>query len=84
MLKNNNLFKYETPYKGPFEITQSCTNDADTFQCGVIKIRHNICHIKAYTYDTTLKILFMKMMYDNVNILMDIYALLVIYINDIK
>ena len=30
MLTNNAAYKYETPYKGPFVITQCCTNGTVT------------------------------------------------------
>ena len=52
MLDNNNAYKYETPYKVPFVITQYFTNVTITFQCGAIKIRCNIHHIKPHTADT--------------------------------
>ena len=38
MLTNNSAFRSETPYNGPFEITQCCTNDTVTLKCGVIKV----------------------------------------------
>ena len=54
-LNNNSAFKYETPYKGLFEITQCWTNDVVTLQCDAIKIMHNIRHIQLYTYDTNVE-----------------------------
>ena len=55
MLVKNTAFKYETPYKRPFEITQCCTNGTVTLHCGAIKIRYNIHHIKPHTYDTNIE-----------------------------
>ena len=65
MLNNNAAYKYETPYKGPFVIT---TNVEVALQCGAIKIRHNICCINPYTYDTNVKHITPENIYDNVNI----------------
>ena len=55
MLVNNYAQKYETPYNGQFLIMQRWANITVTLQCGAIKIRHNICHIKPYTYNTNVK-----------------------------
>ena len=41
MLDNHAAYKYETPYKRPFVITQWWTNGTFTLQCGAIKIRYN-------------------------------------------
>ena len=49
MITNDSDFKYETSYKGEFEITQCWTNGTATLQCGAIKNRYNIRHIKPYT-----------------------------------
>ena len=57
MLNNNDAYKYETPYKGPFMITQCWTNGAFTLQCGTIKIEYNILSIKPHTSDKMLNIL---------------------------
>ena len=38
MLTNQNEYKYETPYKCPFVITQCFTNGTVTLQCGAIKL----------------------------------------------
>ena len=54
MLNNSAAYKYETPYKGPFVITQCWTNGMVTIQCDAIKIRHNIHRIKPYTSDTNV------------------------------
>ena len=51
MLVNNNALRYEMTYKGPFEITQCCTNGTVLLQYDVIKIRYNIHCIKPYTSD---------------------------------
>ena len=55
MLKNNAAYKYETPYKGPFLITQGWNNVTVALQCGLTKIRHNICRIKPYTSNTNVE-----------------------------
>ena len=55
MHDNHAGYKYETPYKGPFVITQCWTNGTVTLQCGAIKIRCNIRRIKPYTYDTNFE-----------------------------
>ena len=55
IIDNNNYFKYETPYEGLFEINPCWTNDKVTLQCGAIKIRYNIRHIKSYTYYTNVE-----------------------------
>ena len=49
MLNNNDVYKYEIPYKGTLLITQFCTNGMVTLQCGEIKIRYNIRRINTYT-----------------------------------
>ena len=36
MLVKNTVYKYETPYKVPFVITQCWYNGTVTLQCGVI------------------------------------------------
>ena len=55
MLDNISAFKYDTPYKVPFEITQYWANITVTLQCVAIKIRYNTHHIKPYTYDTNVE-----------------------------
>ena len=54
MLDNNSAYKYENPYKGPFVITQCLNNVMVTLQCGAMKSRYNIHHIKLHTYDTNI------------------------------
>ena len=55
MLTNNYAFKYETPYKGTFEIIQLWTNITVTLQHGATKNRYNIRCIKAYTSDKNVE-----------------------------
>ena len=55
MLNNNYVFKYQTPYKGSFEIKQCCTNGNITLQNGATKLIYNLHHIKPYTPDTNVK-----------------------------
>ena len=52
MLTKHTAYKYDTPYKGPFVITQCITNGTLSLQCGAIKIKYNIRHIKPYKSDT--------------------------------
>ena len=52
MLANHNAYKYETPYKFTFVITQCFTNVTVNLQCGLTKIRYNIRQIKPYKSDT--------------------------------
>ena len=68
MINNSAVYKYETPYKGPFLIKQRCTNGMVALKCGVIKIRHNIRCIKPYKYDTNVEDINLENMYDCVNI----------------
>ena len=52
MLNHNYDIKYETPYKGPFEVSHRWTNGTVISQCGVRKLRYNIHRIKAYKSGT--------------------------------
>ena len=52
---NYTAFKYENPYKDPFKIIQCWTNGTISLQCGEIKIRYNIHHIKTYESDTNVE-----------------------------
>ena len=52
MLTNHTAYKSETPYKGPFVITQFFTNGTVLLQYGAIQITYNIRRIKPYKYDT--------------------------------
>ena len=55
MINSHAAYKYETPYKGPFVITKCWTNVMVTLQCGAIKVRYNIHHIKTHTSDTNVE-----------------------------
>ena len=55
MLDDHNAYKYETTYKGPFVIMPFWNNGTVTLQCGVIKSRYNIHHIKPHTSDTRVE-----------------------------
>ena len=55
MLDNHAAYRYETPYKVPFVITQCWTNGMFKSQCGAIKISDNIRLIKPYTYYTNVE-----------------------------
>ena len=55
MLDNNDNFRYDTPYKVPFEITQCCVDGTVTLQYGATKIRYIIRKIKQYTSDTNIE-----------------------------
>ena len=68
MLNNLSAYKYIAPYKGPFVITQCCTNVTVTMQYVPIQIRNNIRQIKPYTYDTNVEDINPKNMCDDVNI----------------
>ena len=75
MLNNHAEYKYETSFKGPFLITQCLTNGKVILHCGLIKIRHNIRHIKPYKYDTNVEDIKPKNIYDDVNILTPVFFL---------
>ena len=55
MLTKHTAYKYETPYKGPFVITQCFTNGTVMLQYGVTEITYNIRHIKSYKSDTKVE-----------------------------
>ena len=76
MLNNHNAYKYETPYKDPFVITQCFTNGAVLLKCGATISRYNIHRIKPYKYYTKFDNFSLKNMADNVNILVTIYIIL--------
>ena len=67
MLTTHTAYKYKTPYKGPFVITQCFTNVTVNLQCGAIKIRYNIRRIKPYKSDTKVEDYNSINMYDAVN-----------------
>ena len=54
MLTNHSAYKYETPYKVPFLITQCWTNITFTLQYGPKNIRYDIHWIKTYKSDTSV------------------------------
>ena len=45
-------YKYETPYKGHFVITQCFTYGTVKLQCSTTYIMYNMHHIKPCKYDT--------------------------------
>ena len=51
MLLKHTGYKYETPYKSPFVITQCFENGAVILQCVAIKIMYNIRRIDPYKSD---------------------------------
>ena len=68
MLNNKNAYRYETPYKGTFDITQCWTNDMVTLKCGTIKLDIIYIALNHIHLIQNLRIISLKMMYDNVNI----------------
>ena len=68
MPTNHTAYKYETPYKGPFVITQCFINGAVDLKYGVIQITYNICRIKPYKSDTKVEDYSSINMYETVNI----------------
>ena len=68
MITRHTAHKYETPYMGPFFITQCFTNDTISLKIGATQTRYNICRINPYTSDTKVEYFGSKNMLDNVNI----------------
>ena len=68
MLINNTASKYETPYVGPFEITQCWKNGMVTLQCGAIKIGITYVALNHIHLIQMLKILIQKLIVDNVTL----------------
>ena len=68
MLHKLTAYKYETPYTGPFLITQYFTNEMINLQCGAILIIYNICCINSYKSDTNVECIKPGNLSDNVNI----------------
>ena len=67
MLNNNAAFKYDTSYKGIFEIEKCWSNGMVTLQYGATNIRYNIRRINPYTSDTNFEdIKYGELMIDNV------------------
>ena len=60
MINNHTTYKNETLYKGPFVITQCCTNGTVILQFGTAKSRYNIRRIKPHTSDTKLEKLYFE------------------------
>ena len=55
LLDYNTAYKYETPYTGPFVITQCFTNGTVNLKCGPEKIGYNIRQINPYKSDTKVE-----------------------------
>ena len=55
MLHNHALYKYKTPHRVPFVITQCFTNGTAMLQYGETEIRYNIRRIKPYKSDTKIE-----------------------------
>ena len=55
MLINHTEYKYKTPYKCPFLITQCFTNGTAKLQFGLTKNRYNIRWIKPHKPDTKVE-----------------------------
>ena len=68
MLTYHTAYKYETPYRGPFVITQCFTNGTVNLQYGVIQIKYNIRRINPYRLDTKVEDYNSIHMYDAFNI----------------
>ena len=68
MLNSHNIYKYETPYKGPFVIMRCWTNGTVTLQYGPTKIRYIIRWINPYKSDTNVEYINPQNMYEDVNI----------------
>ena len=48
MIGNKTVFKYETPFKGPYEIVQTLRNRTVTLQTVAITTRVKSCDVKTY------------------------------------
>ena len=68
MLADHTAYKYETPYKVPFLITQCFTNGTVMLQCGATQITYNIYCINPYKYDTKVEDINSINMYNTVNV----------------
>ena len=55
MLTNHIAYKYETPYRAPFLITQCLTNGTVNLKYGMAGVRYNIRRIKPYKLDTKVE-----------------------------
>ena len=68
MLTNPTVYKYETPYQGPFFITKCFTNGTVNLQRGTTQIKYNIRRIKKYKLDTKIEDFISTNIGDAVNI----------------
>ena len=68
MLHKHTAYKDETPYTGPFVITQFFTNITVNLEGSAIKIMYNIRFINPYKYDTNSEDINPKNISDDVNI----------------
>ena len=68
MILYHTAYKYETPYTGPFVITQCFTNVTVMLQCVAVQITHNIRCIKPYKSNTKVEDFDPKNIDDAVNI----------------
>ena len=48
MVRGKNVLKYETPFKGPYEMIQTWSSGTVTIQTGAITDRLNIRRVKPY------------------------------------
>ena len=46
MVRRNQAYKYETPFTGPYEVLQTCTNGTITILTRAVTARINIRRIK--------------------------------------
>ena len=76
MLHKQTAYKYETPCTVPIVITRCFVNAVEILQYGVIKITHNILHIKSYKYDRNVEDINTKNMSEDVNIGITSYIIL--------
>ena len=68
MFTDHNAYKYETPYKVPFVVTQCFINGTPMLEYCPTKIRHNIRRIKPYKSDTKVEDFISKNISDDVSI----------------
>ena len=68
MRNNHTTYRYETPYKGPFVITQCFTNGKVNLQYFTTQIKHNIRRIRTQKLDNKVEDFNSINMSDEVNI----------------
>ena len=68
IITNHTEYKYETPYKGTFLITQCFTNGTVNLQYCATQITYNICCINPSKSDTKVGDFDSINMFDEVNI----------------